>query len=1263
YQSRMGDFLLANRQYLTEVNLKVLGSSTPERLPMNTFQGCLRLKDVVLDSAQNQLKLDANLFRSSTINELTVNGPEYATADTGRQDGAGRYYARPRMSTWACFSAVADYVPYCYPENHYEVGYPIQDDSFLFDLATEGNTASIRSCTYMGNIAAAGLFGTTKDKPFSIPDVVAGYKVSALQDGCLDSVRNNIVYLQIPDNTLTTLNSKVFLESKELKGVDIGNSVTSIGEGCFMKCEKLEEATIGEGISSIDKNCFADCPKLKHIYWDVPTVPGAVNIGEGAFKTIPSGTPASQVNALYFHGYAEDASYGPLAYAMSGVTIDEKGTGICYMSPVNVNVNGFSTPVDESEIQTYSMIMDKKTGKITLIDYPHFDDLPMDIQQKFLNGQSLTDPERTLVLESTIIQVPAAVQSIDVNSFLNNNINNLNWTYLTSEKQKRYSGSIKTVSAPDGAISENVPGLFSGTTNETAAIQAGAEQALGCELAGDATFSEASPDHDERGNDWITKVTLPRVESIPEGAFDSCERLGVVNIGEACTSVGTLAFRDCNELKTIETAYTTANPYFEFNNYILYENLTSGGKEINCCLPYRGKEMGPETSIGPEADGEYLNQVVSIHESAFAGCDRIRSADLSGTGLTRVGAGCFDGCSKLNTIKLPESITNIGDRAFTGCADGLTVTIPNMMTYITKDAFDPPSSGNVVYVRTPKDSTAYNITNVVVPENRNINWVDMVAFMVKFYNDDRVTQIGETQIIETPGTNARIPDTGNLISTRNPDAAFSHWEWANPATGEIVTGQRTVENVNEDRDIIAVYDSVTHTITFNNDDGSNITTRIVDHGDVAPVPNERNLTTKLHPGEEDQYEFSRWLVTIGGATASFDPHDDPVTADTICTAYFEKKGSGGGGSTSDNTPTPTGGGGDGTNTPTPTGGGNSGTSTPTPTGGGSGDTGTPTPTGGSGSSSSNSATGKGYFAIVENGSGSGQYPAGSVITITAYAPPAGKAFDRWTTSNTDIGISNAKAVSTTFIMPSHDVKVTATYAGAATSGNVAVPTAGPVPTRGTASGNTPVAPTPVPGGTEVRITTDAIDNNKKNLGAATVTGSNETFIVKVTDSAAATAAVEAALRERYGERFTELRYAPFDISLYDSTGTYLVQNANNLAVTITLPIPEALLAYGGNNKAGAVANGVLEDLAVQFTTIDGVPCMRFTATHFSPYVIYADTGNLVRGMTDVTPKTGDGIAPKWFLSAGMLSMSCVLFLWKDKKYLPEELAKAKEKKG
>ena len=60
--------------------------------------------------------------------------------------------------------------------------------------------------------------------------------------------------------------------------------------------------------------------------------------------------------------------------------------------------------------------------------------------------------------------------------------------------------------------------------------------------------------------------------------------------------------------------------------------------------------------------------------------------------------------------------------------------------------------------------------------------------------------------------------------------------------------------------------------------------------------------------------------------------------------------------------------------------------------------------------------------------------------------------------------------------------------------------------------------------------------------------------------------------------------------------------------------------------------------------------MTFTASHFSPYAIYVDTGNLSASKSyNATPKTGDGIAPKYFLAVALLALSGFLFLKKDKR--------------
>jgi hypothetical protein len=269
-----------------------------------------------------------------------------------------------------------------------------------------------------------------------------------------------------------------------------------------------------------------------------------------------------------------------------------------------------------------------------------------------------------------------------------------------------------------------------------------------------------------------------------------------------------------------------------------------------------------------------------------------------------------------------------------------------------------------------------------------------------------------------------------------------------------------------------------------------------------------------------------------------------------------------------------------------------------------------------------------------NGSGSGTYATGSTVVIAANTPASGMKFSNWTTDSNGVTLASVSMSATTFVMPANNVTVTANYVADNAS------SASAVSTNSTGSTNN--------GGTRVDITKPGISN--KDLATANVNGSTDNFVVKIAETDEATQAVSAALTNKYGSLDNILYYA-MDITLWDSTGTYQITDAQaqGLTVDITIPIPDALVAYGGNNMAGAVINdNQLESLNENFTTINGVPCIRFTATHFSPYTIYVDTGNLTEGMLDTTPKTGDPIHPKWFLSIGLACLSIILFMKKDK---------------
>lgn len=344
----------------------------------------------------------------------------------------------------------------------------------------------------------------------------------------------------------------------------------------------------------------------------------------------------------------------------------------------------------------------------------------------------------------------------------------------------------------------------------------------------------------------------------------------------------------------------------------------------------------------------------------------------------------------------------------------------------------------------------------------------------------------------------------------------------------------------------------------------------------------------------------------------------------------------------------------GPGTPTPTPG--PGTPTPKPTQKPS--SGTPQPSGGSPQPGpvqnvSPSPTATKYTLTVVYGSGSGQYPAGTKVIIEAIDAPQGKVFDKWVVTGATATVYSTTSKATTVTTAAGDTAITATYKDASsttptnTGGNGS---SGTYSRTGVGTGTGGGNPTGN-NGTRVDITKPGISDTDKAY--ASVSGSTDSFIVKITESADAANQVATALAAKYGD-MTPIKYFAMDISLYDSTGTTKITDTQNLSVNVTIPIPDALRTYAGNNKVGAVVNGnQLEDLPCKFVTVDGVPCVTFTARHFSPYTIYVDTNNLSFGVTDGSPKTGDPIHPKWFVVIALAAGSLFLFLKKDRVVIPK----------
>ena len=697
---------------------------------------------------------------------------------------------------------------------------------------------------------------------------------------------------------------------------------------------------------------------------------------------------------------------------------------------------------------------------------------------------------------------------------------------------------------------------------------------------------------------------------LPDYAFDSCERLSAVFLGEDCADIGTAPFRGCTSL-----SFVSNNQWYETVNGIVYsKNKAADGTDdgtyiIEECLSARGRLVGQsEVTIVNDPN---ISGVSTIRPGAFESCADITIVDLSSASkLTEIPKDCFKNCdgeegqSKgITRITLPRTVNSIESGAFENDTKLIELTILGKEVFISARAFKDNNKAQTA-VRTYQDSSAKRYVDTYGTDY-NL-YLDPITdeWRVIFLDADG-QQVGETQY---------VPDDSYADAPEDPVKegwTFEGWLGTN--------NTKLTDKIHEDTIFIAqgyytngMVDGKYKVEFYDQIDGSKIgATQLVAPGGEALAPQ-----APVHQG----YTFLKW---------SSDAYLNVTENLTILAMYSGGNGTGGGtGTTSGGT----------TNTP----GGSGGNTTSNRT---TSTSGTSTSTSGSSTSTTSTsaqAAGK-YTVVVVNGSGSGSYDAGSTVIIAANTPATGKKFLRWTTETQGVTLASVSLPATTFVMPAANVTVTAEYtddASTPTNGTVAT-----TPTSTSTGGSTRV-PAADSSNTRVDITKPGISN--KDLATANVNGSTDNFIVKISETDEATMAVMNALTNKYGNLENILYYA-MDISLYDSTGTTKITNTTGLTVDITIPLPDALVTYGGNNMMGAVVSNQVEDLSQRFTTINGVPCISFTATHFSPYTIYVNTQNLSEGLLDITPKTGDPIHPKWFLSLGLACVSVILFMKKDKK--------------
>lgn len=79
--------------------------------------------------------------------------------------------------------------------------------------------------------------------------------------------------------------------------------------------------------------------------------------------------------------------------------------------------------------------------------------------------------------------------------------------------------------------------------------------------------------------------------------------------------------------------------------------------------------------------------ITSLGKNCFYSCDKLTSISLP-DGITSVGNNCFSGCSSLTSISLPEGLTSLGNECFRGCSNLTNISLPDGLTSLNLGCFE-----------------------------------------------------------------------------------------------------------------------------------------------------------------------------------------------------------------------------------------------------------------------------------------------------------------------------------------------------------------------------------------------------------------------------------------------------------------------------------------------------------------------------------------------------------------------------------------------
>lgn len=544
------------------------------------------------------------------------------------------------------------------------------------------NCTSIKNVYFLGNLEnwCNISFGSTDDQltfSSSSTDNPIYYTENLYIDGKL------LTHLVIPD-TVTKINKFAFSGYEKLSSITIPNSVTFIGTGAFSSCTSLTSITIPKSITTIEYHAFDRCGRLVEVYnlSNLNITAGSTDNGCVGYyaKIVHTSLEKESILQAPENGYIFAIVNDSEMYLVNYI-----GNETALILPQSYNGKNY-------EINQYAFCENNNITNVTIPEH-----ITAIKHSTFYSCNSLTSismPNGITGIEESAfedcnslanITIPNDVTSIGKSAFKN-------CTSLTEIKFNAYNMS---------DLSSNNYIFYKAGQNE---------EGIKLTIGKNATKIPAylfSPD-----SFYSPKITIidfeegSICESIGRYAFEDCDSLTNITIGNNITSIEHYAFKNCINLTEINFNATNMND-LSSNNYIFYR---AGSNEKGIKLTIGKNVTKIPAHLFYDSDTHLTAKITSVEfekdiicssigKYAFYNCNSIKKVTVNDiTSWCNIsfdghysnplynGAQFYLNGEHVTDLDIPNTVIEIKDFTFAG-ADFTSVTIGDSIASIGSGSF------------------------------------------------------------------------------------------------------------------------------------------------------------------------------------------------------------------------------------------------------------------------------------------------------------------------------------------------------------------------------------------------------------------------------------------------------------------------------------------------------------------------------------------------------------------------------------------------